>query len=174
MNSDLEKKLIAACRNGDASAYVGLVRAYSGRVFAICLGMLGHREDAEDIAQQTLLKGFTDIRKLHDSERFGAWICRIAKNLCIDFLRRYKHRQIVPFEQTDALQNNSKEHPELQKVLVKLPEDCRLVLALYYFDGKSAKNIAETFEISQAAVHARLSRARKRLRGLLETQGDVL
>ena len=55
LNGHLEKKLVASCRNGDRSAYAGLVKAYSGRVFAICLGTLDNAHDAEDIAQQTLL-----------------------------------------------------------------------------------------------------------------------
>ena len=62
MDSDLEKKLVAFCRNGDKSAYSRLVDAYSGHVFAICLGVLGNGHDAEDVAQQALLKGFVDIK----------------------------------------------------------------------------------------------------------------
>jgi len=70
-------------------------------------------------------------------------------------------------------QNGSKEYPELQSALAKLSEEHRLALMLFYFDGRSTKNIAETLEISQGAVLARLSRARKRLRKLLEAAGGA-
>lgn len=170
MNEDLEKKLVAACRNGDRSAYTGLAKAYSGRIYAICLGMLRHRENAEDLAQQALLKALTNIKQLQDDEHFGAWISRIAKNLCIDFIRKQKRFFLI--KRAAARRNSSKEYPELQAALAKLSEEQRLALMLFYFDGRSTKNIAQTLEISEALAQKRLSRARKKLRRLLEAAGD--
>lgn len=170
MSSDLEKKLVLSCLSGDKSAYAGLVRAYSARIFAICLGMLGHREDAEDLAQQALLKGFADIKQLRQGEQFGAWIGRIAKNLCIDFMRRQKRRRSVFTEQALVSTSGSKEYPELESALAKLPQEQRLILMLYYFDGRSTEKVAEALDISRNAVQARMSRARKQLRKLLEAE----
>lgn len=123
--------------------------------------MLGNIHDAEDIAQQALLKGLTDISELRDSERFGAWIGRITKNLCIDFLRRQKYQGNASVEQSSGFDARPQVHDEVRTALAKLPEEYRLVLMLYYFDGRSAKNIAEALVISEAAVHTRMSRARK-------------
>jgi RNA polymerase sigma-70 factor (ECF subfamily) len=173
LNSDLEKKLAASCRSGDKSAYAGLVKAYSGRVFGICLAMLGNSHDAEDIAQQALVKGFTEIRQLRDSEQFGAWVVRIARNLCIDLIRRRRRERNAFAESAAARVGSSKEYPELWAALVKLREEYRLPLMLYYFDGRSARNVAETLEISEAAVQARLSRARRQLRELLSVEGHT-
>ena len=173
MNGNFEKKLVAACRNGDRSAYRDLVKAYSGRIFAICLGMLDNTHDAEDIAQQALLKALTGIKQLRDDEQFGAWISRIAKNLCIDFIRQKKHKQNCIVEPAATSQRDPKEYPELRKALAKLSEDHRLALMLYYFDGRSAKSIGKTFMISQAAAQTRISRARKQLRKLLEAEGGT-
>lgn len=173
MNGDLEKELAASCRGPDRSAYTDLIKAYSGRVFAICLGMLGNIHDAEDIAQQTLLKGLISIKQIRREEQFGAWICQIAKNLCIDFVRMQQRRQRSVAKQTPASKSSSKDYPELEVALAKLSEENRLALMLYYFDGRSTKAIAETLEISETAAQARLSRARKRLRKLLETEGGV-
>ena len=173
MNDGLEKELITASRAGDKSAYAKLVKIYSGRVFSICLGMLGNNHDAEDIAQQVLLKGLTDIDRLRRSAQFGAWLSRIAKNLCIDFIRRRKCRQNILAEQVGTHQSDSRVYPELQAALAKLPQDSRVALMLYYFGGRSTKNISETLDISVAAAQARISRARKQLRKLLETEGDA-
>jgi len=137
LNGRLEKKLVASCRNGDRSAYTGLVKAYSGRIFAICRGMLGDSHDAEDVAQQALLKGLANIKELRDDEQFGAWIGRIAKNLCIDFIRRQKFKRNAFVNRAEASRSSSKEYPELEDALAKLPQDSRLVLMLYYFDGRS-------------------------------------
>ena len=171
MNGRLEKKLVARCRKADKSAYAGLVKVYSRRVFAICLGTLGNSHDAEDIAQQVLLKGFTDINQLRDDEQFGAWISRIARNLCIDFIRRQKLKASGLVERAATSRSDSKECPELEAALAKLSEDYRLALMLYYFGGQSAESVAEALGISKAAVYTRISRARKQLRKLLDAAG---
>jgi RNA polymerase sigma-70 factor (ECF subfamily) len=171
LNEDIETKLVAACRKGDRSACAKLAKHYSGRVFAICLGMLDNPHDAEDIAQQALLKALTGIKQLRDDEHFGSWIARIAKNLCIDFTRKQKRFFLI--KRAAVSRNSSKEYPELQAALAKLPEEHRLALMLFYFDGRSTRNIAQTLEISEALAQKRISRARKQLRRLLEAAGDT-
>jgi len=172
LNGDLEKELVAACRRGDTSAYAGLVKVYSGRIFAICMGMLGNSHDAEDIAQQALLKGLASIKQLRSDTQFGAWLIRIAKNLCIDFIRKRKPRQNAIDEPFEARRRSTEGYSKLRAALAELPQDYRLTLVLFYFDGRSTKSIAETLGMSTGAVQARLSRARKNLRKLLEAQGD--
>ena len=167
MNSSLEKKLVSCSLRADKSAYARLVKAYSARVFAICVGMVGHREDAEDIAQQAFLKGFADIGQLRDCQQFGAWVSRIAKNLCIDHIRKRK-REIDFGRQVAAQRSTSSEYAELQEALAKLAQEERLVLMLYYFDGRSTRDVAQVLGMSAAAVQKRMSRARKQLRKLLE------
>ena len=181
MKGDLENKLapseleglVAACRDGDCLAYASLVKSYSGHIFAVCYGILGNTHDAEDVAQQTLLRGFTNIRQIRRNESFGSWISRIARNLCVDFLRRQKRRRSYHAGEAAADRQGLQEYPELRKALAELPEEHRLVLMLYYFDGRSVRAIAEAFEISESAALARLSRARKHLRKLLQAKGDA-
>ena len=172
MDSLLEKELVALCRSGDKSAYAELVRAYSGRVFGICLGMLGNAHDAEDVAQQALLAGFTDIDELRRSESFGVWLSRITRNLCIDFYRSQNRKRRALRQRPTPGQGDPKATGQLDDALAKLPVKYRVVLVLYYFDGRNARNIAETLDISQAAVCTRLTRGRKQLRRLLEGAGD--
>lgn len=172
MNGELEKELVAACRRGDTSAYARLVKVYSGRIFAICLGMLGNSHDAQDVAQQALLNGLASIKQLRSDTQFGAWLIRIAKNLCIDVIRKRKPRQNALVEQLETRQRSTEGYLKLRAALAGLPQDCRLTLVLYYFDGRSTKSIAETLGISTGAVQARLCRARNKLRKLLEAQGD--
>jgi len=173
LDGDLEKKLVASCRDGDTSAYASLVKEYSGRIFAICYGMLGDAHDAEDIAQQTLLRGLANIRQIRRNEKFGPWITRIARNLCVDYIRKRQRRRSVRTNEVAAGREGSQEHPELTEALAELSEEHRLALMLYYFDGRSAKAVAEAFEITEGAALARLSRARKQLRKRLMAKGDA-
>lgn len=163
----VEEKLVDSCCNGEKSAYATLVKTYSRYVFAICLGIVGNIHDAEDIAQQTLLKGFTDIKNLQDGGRFKSWIGQIARNQCIDFLRKQKCDRKVLAERFSENHGGSKEYPELQEAIVRLQKKYRLALVLYYLDERSTGNIAEALRISQNAVQARISRGRKQLRKLL-------
>jgi len=73
LNERCDENLVAAAAAGDRDARAVLVRRHYERVFIVCLGMLGSVHDAEDIAQEAMLKGFTDIRKLRDPGRSG-WI----------------------------------------------------------------------------------------------------
>jgi len=161
----------------DQSAYTALVKEYSARVFGVCFGMLGNRHDAEDLAQQTLLKGFSNIHKLKDVECFGPWIIRIAKNLCLDFMRVEKRKRGVLDTKTRELapddavcRDNDSSILALQSALRQLDKAYRLPLMLYYFDGQSAKGVANALDISVAAALTRISRARKKLRALIGTQ----
>ncbi len=71
MESDVERELAAARRRGDWDAYARLIKAHYGRIFGICLGVLGNAHDAEDAAQETVVKGFELIHTLREDKQFG-------------------------------------------------------------------------------------------------------
>jgi len=173
LNSALEKKLVALCRNGDRPACAELVRAYSARVFAVSLGILGNSHDAEDVAQQALLKALTDVHQLRNGQSFGAWLCKITRNLCIDLVRERRRSTKARLRQAPTEKGTAKGLTELESALARLPDNHRIALLLYYFDGRSTENVADALGISGAAVHTRLSRARRKLRELLEAEGDT-
>jgi len=167
-----DAELVAACRKGEIEAYSALVRRHSRQVFAICLGMTGRISDSEDLAQEILVKGFQEIGGLRDGKRFAAWIAQIARNRCYDFLRvQGRRRDLLQREATraaDEVEPEEPDHTELHIALERLPEEYRLPLMLYYFDGQSAESVARALEMSPAGAYTRLSRARRELRRLLE------
>jgi RNA polymerase sigma-70 factor (ECF subfamily) len=162
--------LVAAGQRGDKSAYGDLVRRYYRYVFAVCLGMLGNAHDAEDIAQDTMLKGFLKIKKLRSGEQFSEWILRIAKNHCIDFLRRKRYARAFAVKQMTKRQQRTDKNHDLEEAIRRLPKEYRLPLVMYYFNDKSAKSIAEKLNISHSGVCHRIRDARRQLHKLL-TEG---
>jgi len=166
--------VIAACRAGDKAAYGWLVRKYSRGVFAVCMGILGNVDDAEDVTQDALVRGLSRIELLQDGEQFKPWIYRIARNLCIDLLRRRRIGRRVLDKEREKTQRQKADVEEdytfLERAIGRLPEKYRLPLMLYYFGGKSTDAVAEALGISPAGVCSRLSRARQRLRTILEEQ----
>jgi RNA polymerase sigma-70 factor (ECF subfamily) len=167
LNGFSDDILVAASGRGDKSAYALLVKRHYRRVFAVCLGIVGNVYDAEDIAQDAMLKGFVEIKKLRSNERFEQWILRIAKNLCIDLVRRRRHVKALSAEQTSAERPKASENSDLQEAIRRLPQEFRLPLVMYYFDNKSAKRIAEMLNISHSGVCHRIIAARKQLHKLL-------
>lgn len=171
MNTRLDESLVRACRQGDKAAYAVLVKRHYRHVFALCLGVLANVHDAEDIVQETMLKGFLKINKLDKAGQFEAWILQIARNLCIDFLRRQKSTKVLGIKQSMQQRQRTGENYDLQQAIRRLPQELRVPLTMYYFDGKNAKMIAERLSISHSGACRRIRAARKQLHELLIKKG---
>ncbi len=167
---DIDRRLVDACRGGDAEAYAGLVKRYSRSVFAVCLGTLGNVQDAEDVSQETFIKGLARIGQLRDGAQFGPWLTKVARNLCLDYVRRKKRgAEIVALSGGDR-RSPGDEHADLREAIARLSEKNRLPLMLYYFDGRSSEHVASALGISTDGALTRLSRARKELRKLIDSE----
>jgi RNA polymerase sigma-70 factor (ECF subfamily) len=173
LESARDAKIVEACLAGDGRAYAGLVRRHGKRVYAICLAMTGSAEDAEDMAQEALMRGFTELGSLRDRDRFGPWIGAIAGNVCRNFRKKRARRDSDVSIAADCPAADADDLSDLREALGRVPEQHRLPLMLYYFDGRSAENLAAVLGISCEAVYTRLSRARRELRKLLESEGGA-
>ena len=163
--------LVEASRRGDKQAYAMLVKRHYRYVFAVCLGMLANVHDAEDIAQDTMLKGFLKIRRLYRGERFDLWVLRIARNLCVDYVRRNKHAKNFAEQIRNRSKRVSDEAEYLHEAIDRLSQEYRVPLMMYYFDNRSAKTIAQKLNISHSGACHKIRTARRKLYDLLkETQ----
>ena len=181
MDVQSDENLVADSCAGDKKAYALLVKRHYKYVFLACMGVLGNVHDAEDAAQEAMLKGFVRIRSLRDGSQFGAWITKIAKNSCINFIRRQKRTQRATEKRAQrAIEEKARQpgqtatrNDELQSAIKKLTKEARLPLVMYYFDGQSVKTVAQKLNISQSGVYLKLRAAIKELHGLLVAQGDI-
>ncbi|UCF14560.1 MAG: sigma-70 family RNA polymerase sigma factor [Phycisphaerales bacterium] len=170
MNAHLDRDVIRACQKGDKAAYAALVETYYRGVFALCLGMLGNIHDAEDATQEAMLKGLLSIRKLHKPDLFEWWLLQIAKNICIDFLRRQKRMKTSGVKESRQSDSRTSDNHDLELAIRRLPQELRVPLMMFYFDGKNAKKIAEKLSISHSGACQRIRQARQQLHELL-TEG---
>jgi RNA polymerase sigma-70 factor (ECF subfamily) len=168
-----DKNLVAASQAGDKTAYALLVKRYYKQVFLVSMGVLGNVHDAEDVAQDAMLKGFLQIRRLRDADRFGPWIVKIAKNMCLNVARKRKRTKAFTEERTSWPEQPAAENDNLQRAIQKLPKDMRLPLVMYYFDDQSVKAVAEKLNVSASGVYVKLRTATKKLHELLVSQGDM-
>jgi len=136
------------------------------------LGILGNVHDAEDIAQDAMLKGYVKMGTLRDGARFGPWIARIAKRLCINFIHRKKYAKKTVVERAIPSNQNVTDDDNLQQAIEQLPQEIRLPLVMYYFDGQSVEAVAERLEMSSSSVYQKLRTALNELHDLLVKQGD--
>jgi RNA polymerase sigma-70 factor (ECF subfamily) len=167
LNARLNNSVIRACQNGDKAAYAQVVEKYYRGVFALCLGMLGNVHDAEDATQEAMLKGFLRIRRLKKYDQFERWILQIAKNLCIDFLRRQKRIRVSDVSESRQSSRQTSHNDNLQQAIRRLPQELRVPLMMFYFDGKNAKMIAGKLNISHSGACQKIREARRQLHELL-------
>jgi RNA polymerase sigma-70 factor (ECF subfamily) len=169
-----DKYLVTAACRADRAAYAGLVRRHYDHVFLVCLGVLGNVHDAEDAAQEAMIKGFERIGQLREGAQFGGWIVAIARNLSINLLR--KRRAAGKMAEAGELAGPGRtESPyeDLRQAVARLPWDLRLPLVMYYFDGQNVKAVAEKLDISTSGVYLKLRTAIKELHDLLTQQGET-
>jgi len=171
MNDGADENMVRACQQGDTSAYTGLVQRHYRHIFALCLGLLANVHDAEDVAQDTMLKGLQSIRRLARPGQFEPWILRIAKNLCVDLLRRRKRIKVHVAELEAVQTPDPAAGPDLEQALRRLPQELRLPLTLFYFEHKDAGSIAKQLDISPSLTYDRLRAARRELHKLLTERG---
>ena len=171
-------ELVRQTLTGRTQAFEELVRRWSGRVTALCHARVG-RAGAEDLAQETLLRAYRGLRTLVEPDKFGPWLCGIAVRTCLDWLKS-RDRTHVPFSvlvpnagADQVLDRPSLAEPELDREdelhrlmteVEALPEECREVVMLYYYQDVTYRDLAQLLGVSPATINARLTRARTLLR----------
>lgn len=151
--------------------FVQEVHACEPAMYRLAMSIVGNDCDAADAAQETILIAYQKLDTLRRRDRFKPWLLRILTNQCYDILRQRRR-----FVESDALPEPETPGPEdragdVWEAVCDLSEQMRSVVVLYYYEGFSGREIAAILKISEANVKTRLSRARKRLREMLE--GDL-
>lgn len=166
------------------AAYAELAKRWAAPVLAVCHARIRCWHTAEDLAQETLLRGLEALATLVDRERFGPWLRGIAVRVCLDWLKKKETSQIpftaLPGEprdlaiEGDTVSRDLEGAEELRCLLEcvgTLDDDCREVLLLYYYQDVTYADLAELLGVSSATINARLTKARALLRERLRKQG---
>ena len=184
-DSQLARDLLA----GSPAAFERFVDSYNSKLFRYSYAMCHQREDAEEVAQETLLKVFQNLDQLHDPERLKPWIFRIAKNACL--MKRRKSvfapkeelslEELKPAKDSEAkleiadwsrlpedLAANQELREALDRAVAELPELYRAVFLLRDVEGLSTEDAAAVLDVTTDVVKTRLHRARLALRKHLD------
>src|SRR6266480_3941505 len=144
----LEGQQLVAARRQDPAAFEALVRRHQAPVYNFCLRMLGQADDAADVAQETFVQLYSHLGRLDEREPIAPWLFRVARNRCIDIIRRRRTVPLMTFDDSgesalfvepadeDPLPEELAERADLQRVLAnaiaQLPPSYAEVVALRY------------------------------------------
>ncbi|MCA9175061.1 MAG: sigma-70 family RNA polymerase sigma factor [Planctomycetales bacterium] len=164
---------------GQPGAFGEIVRGWHARVTAYCHAWLGACSEADDATQETFIRahaGLTEGR-LMDIRAFGSWLRGIARHVCLDTLRDRQRRQAVGRLTSDEAAQAIANEPDPSEQLVgreqrdrvircveSLPDDCREVVLLHYYEEMSYSDMAAWLGVSRATVNERLRKGRELLR----------
>jgi RNA polymerase sigma-70 factor, ECF subfamily len=175
-----EASLLARARAGDVAAFEQLSGAYADRLFMLLLRLLGDRAEAEDLAQEVMLRAWRGITRFQGRSSFFTWLYRIAVNEANRALERRARRPPdtaigaheltlpAPAAAEPARQaENSELRLALGKALAGLPPELRTAIVLRDVEGLSTQEAAEIVGIGQAAFKSRLHQARLRVRAAI-------
>jgi RNA polymerase sigma-70 factor, ECF subfamily len=176
-----ERALLRRAQKGSQEAYEELVRRHQRRVFAVAYGILRHREDVEDVAQQVFFKAYMSLRRFDMRSAFSTWLYKITVNECLDFLRKRRVRPLVyeadlTEEQAGLLESTLASEgaganpaqrvllgDAVENLLSRLSDEDRAILLLKEVEGYSVEEIAHMLSLNTNTVKVRLFRSRGRL-----------
>ncbi len=181
-----ELLLRRACK-GDVQAFEELMQSHESRIYAIALRMMGNREDAQDCAQEAMVRIYRAMGSFKGQSALATWIYRITMNTCLDELRRRKARKVTSL---DSLVDNgwsptdTGDTPEehglrvekqnaLNQAIQSLPDDMRAAIILRDVKGYSYDEIASILDANVGTIKSRISRGREKLREILSKQSEL-
>jgi len=189
--TDGDTDLVRRSKTGDVNAFGELVERYQSLVVGFCYRLLGNREDAEDIAQETFMRAFSAIGRFQPRAKFSTWLLTIAKNLSLNLLRDERRRgrdvhvatvleqemqavELVPSDdpRPDETLRQDERADRVRRALFELSDIHRSIIVLRDFEGMTYEEIAKVMRCRKGTVKSRLSRARDHLKEVLIATGD--
>jgi RNA polymerase sigma-70 factor (ECF subfamily) len=174
-----ENRLIERCRSGDTDAFEELISPYMQKAYETAYRMCGNHADAEDIAQEAIIKAYRALTKFDGRSAFSTWLYRIISNTVIDMARSRSRRPAasldiigdrcdpdpdgnpVEYAETNLLQD------EIQSALLKLSSAQRAILIMRDIHDYSYQEIAQMLGISIGTVKSRVHRGRTALQRII-------
>jgi len=151
-----------------------LLVAYAPRVYGLLLRIVGRRDVAEDLMQETLLRAFRGLKSYQPEGKFRAWVFRIAVNQARDWIRRQRRQAPLPDDPrpatdapVDAPALARERGRRVEQALARLSDADREVLLMRYYGNMTFKDVAQATGEPLGTVLARAHRALKKLGGMI-------
>ncbi len=190
---DGDQDLLEQIRGDDPGAFERFVELHGDRIFGFGMRFCGEREDAREVAQETLLQAFRSLKKLKEPRALRSWLYRVASNACLMKRRRGKHEPVreIALEELmpgdpgraaveipdasqlpDAALERLQARDAVRRAIRDLPEHYRIVLVLRDMEQLSTAETARALDVPETTIKMRLHRARLMVRRGLEALAD--
>jgi RNA polymerase sigma-70 factor (ECF subfamily) len=178
MKKEEELYIIEQVKKGDSSLFPRLVECHSPRILSIVRGVVGNKEDAEEVAQDVFVKAFFSLSGFRFESSFSTWLFKIAYNMSVSKVR-IKKRDVSSFYDVASVEDSTVAESEdkgrkeemfraLYSAIDQLDTNDRFVLLSFYNHQKSIKEISQITGMSESNVKVRLHRIKKRLAVMLD------
>ena len=165
-----EQRLIARILDGHVEDFGYFLERYSHEAFAIVVRLVPQQEDAEELVQDAFVRAFNHLETFGGHSSFSTWICRIAYNTAVSWLRKRRVRYLSIDERqqlTDVEVNGTLEDEshieELRRAIALLKPDEQTLITLYYYDNRPLADIAYILDVEPTTLATRLHRIRRKL-----------
>ena len=170
-----EERLIARILNGHVEDYGYFLERYGDEVMRLVGRLVRRQEDAEELVQDAFIRALDRLDTFDRRSSFGTWICRIAYNLTISFLRK-RQLQYISIDDDPSLteadvsqtMNDDTLVEALRSAIEQLRPEEQALINLYYYDNRPTAEIAYILKLEPGAVAARLFRIRRKLHILVK------
>ena len=167
------KDLVEKSKLGDRTSQYQLYELYVDAMYNVVMRMIGIKEDAEDVLQDSFVEAFKNLKNFRYESTFGSWLKRIVINKSINHLKT-RRIAITPIENHEYYLNEDEneksdqksEQKDIQNIIngiEKLPAGYKQIINLYLIEGYAHKEIAQILEISEATSKSQYHRAKKKL-----------
>lgn len=176
-----DQYLIERTLAGESSAFGELVDRYQNFVFSIALRIVKHREEAEEVAQDSFIKAFDSLSKFRGESKFSSWLYSIVYHKSLDRIKKNKRAlsfhviEEITSNDLDGIENGldimmEEERKEIiSRCIAELASMDAALIEFYYFEELAIKEIAEITGLSEDNIKIKLYRSRKKLFNLLQS-----
>ncbi len=172
-----EEELIRKAREGDAEAFLALVKRHDRQIMSVVYRFSGDHCDREDLYQEVFLHGYKAIKSYRFQASFRTWLYRVALNRCIDYMKK---KPIVREVEDSAVPPEDWERRgkvrAVLKAMSRLKGPQRICFFLYYVEGWTIRDIKALVGLQEGTVKSHLNRARQKIkkdRGVLLWQAST-
>lgn len=169
-----DELIIKIVKTNNTVCFGELYDRYADKVYNKCFGFVLNEAEAKDLTQDIFLHLFINLKKFNFKSKFSTWLYSLTYNFCVNYLNRDKEKKISnqskDIDEEYKLSVEINDHSLLQmkvdrleKALLKIPPEDKMILQLKYQDDVSIKELVELLQVSESAIKMRLSRAKTKV-----------
>lgn len=170
MTGPEEEQLITRTLENDSDGFASLVGMHYATVYRCAYRFCGHKEDAEDIAQEVFIKAAAHLHQFNRRSSFSTWLYRITVNAAHDLARKNARHEAVPYENGfhhPTGHNNPSRGSDIINAMKTLPDKIRTAMTLVYGEGLSHKEAADVLKCAETTISWRIYQGKRRLQKIL-------